>query len=212
VTLWFAACATLSLLSLEPAAAEREQEPGKRSLAGQVCPTGSFVIGFDAEGDILCSATCGNGVLNAGESCDDGNTREGDGCSASCQSEAAAVAGTVAVANDASPAAAAPPTEAASPAEPVVAAAGAALTISDVEPSSVVYGKRELTITVLGSGFRAGALIEFAGATYEPTVNAQGTRAEVTLATRSLTLGAYAITVSNPSGERTTLKKALVVY
>src|SRR5438046_8668963 len=30
---------------------------------------------------------CGNGVLEAGEQCDDGNTVAGDGCSPSCQRE-----------------------------------------------------------------------------------------------------------------------------
>ncbi len=30
---------------------------------------------------------CGNGVLNAGEQCDDGNTNPGDGCSATCTCE-----------------------------------------------------------------------------------------------------------------------------
>ena len=33
------------------------------------------------------AATCGNGVLDAGEQCDDGNNVSGDGCSATCQSE-----------------------------------------------------------------------------------------------------------------------------
>jgi len=32
-------------------------------------------------------AVCGNGVLEGGEQCDDGNTANGDGCSASCQLE-----------------------------------------------------------------------------------------------------------------------------
>ena len=32
-------------------------------------------------------ATCGNGVLNPGEQCDDGNAVSGDGCSATCQIE-----------------------------------------------------------------------------------------------------------------------------
>ena len=31
--------------------------------------------------------TCGNGTVDAGEGCDDGNTVDGDGCSASCQPE-----------------------------------------------------------------------------------------------------------------------------
>jgi cysteine-rich repeat protein len=30
---------------------------------------------------------CGDGVLDAGESCDDGNTVGGDGCSATCETE-----------------------------------------------------------------------------------------------------------------------------
>lgn len=132
--------------------------------------------------------------------CDDGNTRDGDGCSAACRSEAAAVAGTAAVAAETAPTA------------PVAAAAAAGLLISDIEPSSVVYGTRELAITILGSGFDAQSVIEFAGKTYIPEVNPAGTRANVTLTTRNLTLGSYAVTVSNPSGEKKTLKKALVVY
>src|SRR5262249_37257249 len=35
----------------------------------------------------VCVATCGNGVLDAGEDCDDGDTSSGDGCSASCENE-----------------------------------------------------------------------------------------------------------------------------
>jgi cysteine-rich repeat protein len=33
------------------------------------------------------SGTCGNGVLECGEECDDGNTANGDGCSATCTKE-----------------------------------------------------------------------------------------------------------------------------
>ncbi len=33
------------------------------------------------------SGCCGNGQLDPGEGCDDGNTTGGDGCSSSCQSE-----------------------------------------------------------------------------------------------------------------------------
>src|SRR5690242_18073018 len=32
-------------------------------------------------------ATCGNGQIDPGEQCDDGNTTSGDGCSATCQTE-----------------------------------------------------------------------------------------------------------------------------
>jgi cysteine-rich repeat protein len=44
------------------------------------CPSGSTSIG-----DPDCAPVCGNQVLEAGEVCDDGNTRSGDGCSASCK-------------------------------------------------------------------------------------------------------------------------------
>jgi cysteine-rich repeat protein len=33
----------------------------------------------------VASATCGNGIVEFGEQCDDGNTLSGDGCSATCQ-------------------------------------------------------------------------------------------------------------------------------
>jgi len=29
---------------------------------------------------------CGNGIIDVGETCDDGNTIDGDGCSSTCQS------------------------------------------------------------------------------------------------------------------------------
>ncbi len=34
-------------------------------------------------------AVCGNGIIESGETCDDGNTISGDGCSSTCQSEGA---------------------------------------------------------------------------------------------------------------------------
>jgi large repetitive protein len=39
------------------------------------------------------STTCGNGTLDPGEQCDDGNQTPGDGCSATCQNEVEAVCG-----------------------------------------------------------------------------------------------------------------------
>jgi cysteine-rich repeat protein len=32
----------------------------------------------------FCGATCGNGTVEAGEACDDGNLTNGDGCTAAC--------------------------------------------------------------------------------------------------------------------------------
>src|SRR5690606_23838320 len=45
--------------------------------------------GFKCEGDpSVCSpTTCGDGVQEGAESCDDGNTVPFDGCSATCQAE-----------------------------------------------------------------------------------------------------------------------------
>jgi len=40
---------------------------------------------------------CGDGVINTGETCDDGNTNGGDGCSAACQTESSAPHVTVSV-------------------------------------------------------------------------------------------------------------------
>ena len=34
---------------------------------------------------LSCAAVCGNGILEPGEECDDGNTINGDGCSATCK-------------------------------------------------------------------------------------------------------------------------------
>ena len=34
-----------------------------------------------------CTSSCGNGTIETGEQCDDGNRNSGDGCSASCATE-----------------------------------------------------------------------------------------------------------------------------
>ena len=34
-----------------------------------------------------CLATCGDGVMNGDEQCDDGNRTSGDGCDANCRAE-----------------------------------------------------------------------------------------------------------------------------
>jgi cysteine-rich repeat protein len=50
----------------------------------EVCDDGNFANDDDCT--VACKvATCGDGVLRAGEQCDDGNTREGDGCSNACE-------------------------------------------------------------------------------------------------------------------------------
>ena len=62
----------------------------------QDCDDGYYVSGIDNNGQIKCkplssgpSLVCGDGIVTAPETCDDGNTVSGDGCSATCSVEEA---------------------------------------------------------------------------------------------------------------------------
>jgi cysteine-rich repeat protein len=46
-----------------------------------------LVAGPDASSEVLVEDSCGNGILNPGEGCDDGNRRNGDCCSGLCAIE-----------------------------------------------------------------------------------------------------------------------------
>jgi cysteine-rich repeat protein len=64
--------------------------PGNLALAGLSCQGGTFLRGFSSTGTLLCanaSAQCGNGIVEPGEQCDDGNIFSGDGCSRLCRIE-----------------------------------------------------------------------------------------------------------------------------
>lgn len=50
------------------------------------CPSGANALNDDD-----CSAVCGNNVVEPGETCDDGNMADGDGCSMTCQGEPTAM-------------------------------------------------------------------------------------------------------------------------
>ena len=56
------------------------------------------------------------------------------------------------------------------PAGDFKAAPGAGPVISEIEPTSVLYGTPELRLTILGTGFNADSVVVFAGTTYDPTV------------------------------------------
>ena len=46
----------------------------------------AYIEGFFT-GDVVSPPACGNGVIETGEQCDDGNTVSGDGCSSACATE-----------------------------------------------------------------------------------------------------------------------------
>ncbi len=50
---------------------------------GGVCPEGSQCTDTGAA-QVCIRLTCGNGVIDPGEVCDDGNNQSGDGCPADC--------------------------------------------------------------------------------------------------------------------------------
>ncbi len=54
----------------------------KKVESGYTCPKDGGVCTYEAPSD----GECGNTIVDDGEKCDDGNTRDGDGCSADCQS------------------------------------------------------------------------------------------------------------------------------
>lgn len=184
-----------------PAAANQEPPPENLPPAGQRCPNGHYVIGFDARSNIICSGVCGNAVVDTGEACDDGNTDSGDGCSEACRSEGA----TNALGD----------TEQAKQATVLEAATTANLQgpeITDVEPSSVVFGASDVTVYIIGTGFDETSVVLFDGKTYQPAVNSAGTQLIFKPDTARLSLGAYAITVSNDSGLKATRKRGLVIF
>lgn len=56
-------------------------------VIGDIClpvPDQSSCIGLYFWSTINCQPVCGNGHTESGEACDDGNTADGDGCSATC--------------------------------------------------------------------------------------------------------------------------------
>ena len=55
-----------------------------------ICSGGSWalVLYCQSKLDAASSSECGNGIVDSGEDCDDGNTNDGAGCSHLCQVEA----------------------------------------------------------------------------------------------------------------------------
>jgi len=172
-----------------------------RPPAGQMCPEGAYVIGFDAGSNIVCSVVAGQLPAAPPEIVHGAKSGGGDACPAGCTEEMHGA--TAAGDNEAADLAA--EEQAGNPVDggPV---------ISDIKPPWVVFGARETTIRIIGSGFTAGTIVKFQDAVYSPSVNAAGTELRVTIATSDLPMGRYAITVSNADGMETTERRALEVF
>jgi len=67
----------------------RKWKTGGRFVLLGFVVTAFSALGMTCGGGVI-TPTCGNGAVEAGEQCDDGNTVSGDGCSATCQTEAPA--------------------------------------------------------------------------------------------------------------------------
>ncbi|HXS15959.1 MAG TPA: DUF4215 domain-containing protein, partial [Polyangiaceae bacterium] len=51
---------------------------------GRICPPGTACT---VDGQACITGQCGNGARDEGEACDDGNVKDGDGCSENCRSD-----------------------------------------------------------------------------------------------------------------------------
>ena len=57
---------------------------GNGTYDSETCTCDSGFSGNDCSETVPTPSQCGNGVIDSGESCDDGNTANGDGCSSTC--------------------------------------------------------------------------------------------------------------------------------
>jgi cysteine-rich repeat protein len=60
---------------------------GAFAIAVSADGTSIYVTGADDDAVAVFGNRCGNGILDPAEQCDDGNTQQGDGCSAGCRLE-----------------------------------------------------------------------------------------------------------------------------
>lgn len=183
-------------------AVDAETSQNLPAPAGQRCPEGSYVVGFDDKANIICSPAAGAVVPASAEAVVDEKVASAP-AAAEVQKNGEPAEAAVRVEEKAEPIGS---TDTAAP------VAAASLAITDVDPSSVVYGTSEVTITVTGTGFNRSSVIIFEGERYGPTVNDAGTQLSVTLPTGNLIIGRYPLKVSNGDGEVVTRKKGVVIF
>lgn len=177
-----------------------------RAPAGQMCSAGSYVIGFDSDSNIICSEAGKITVLDTAETSEVEKAAAQGDCAPACQPENVAKDGVDRNAADEGGAAKIVAVNTGA------AASIAVLSISDVEPSTVLFGTRKVDVTVIGTGFTPASVVIFAGKKYSSSIDQAGTRLVFTVITRELSIGPYAVKVSNGSGAEVTLKRALEIY
>ncbi len=77
------ACTRDALVSGGTCSAACTTTPITMAMAGDGCCPPGATVGTDSD----CTGRCGDGTVTAPETCDDGNTTAGDGCSAMCRRE-----------------------------------------------------------------------------------------------------------------------------
>lgn len=76
---------TVCVLALDLCVAPAQIVACESVASGERCATTEILVGVCHQGACVSSG-CGNGLVETGEVCDDGNTLSGDGCSADCRS------------------------------------------------------------------------------------------------------------------------------
>ncbi|MGE5413658.1 MAG: S-layer homology domain-containing protein [Syntrophomonadaceae bacterium] len=132
----------------------------------------------------LPASTCGNGVVEGLESCDDGNTADGDGCSAVCRWEPTGAAATALVVDDSA---------STPPGNDGILEPGETITLA---PSWQNLGTSDLPLTGTAAAFTGPA-----GATYTIVDKAAnyGTIASAATASCATDADCYSLTVSAPA-------------
>lgn len=180
------------------------------AVAIRTCPPEQFLRGFDPTGNIICAFVdgCGNGILNVGEICDDGNTFDYDGCSASCIDERCGngvlQANIGEECDDGN-------TANGDGCSAICLLEAVTPVISNVVPSVIIIESGQVQITVAGTGFIAQqSVVIFDGQVLQPII-ISSIELTFTIDTNALALGLYNVTVSNGAGNEYTLAAAIEI-
>ncbi len=74
-------------VSPTPSPDHASAETGQVTASSSGVSAWNYLSGGDGQQQTECEAYCGDGIVQSGEECDDGNTKDSDGCSSRCQKE-----------------------------------------------------------------------------------------------------------------------------